>query len=252
MNDERWTVGVPLLRAMGLEKSFHRTIPVPVLRGVDLEVARGEAVSIIGSSGSGKSTLLHLLGTLDQPDAGEIYWEGTRLDNRPTRQRDRFRNEAVGFVFQFYHLLPELSALENVMLPTLIRLSAWSYFRERASLRARAKELLARVGLGHRLDHRPGEMSGGELQRAAIARALMSQPRLLLADEPTGNLDIQTGEGIVSLLFELRQEIELTVILVTHDPRLAERADRCYRLVDGVLHDAASSVQTSTEVGSLI
>ena len=225
------------LRTVGLHKSYFRATEVPVLRGVDLELYRGEFVSITGASGSGKSTLLHLVGGLDVPDVGEIYWRGTRVDSQSNRFRDRFRNEIVGFIFQFYHLLPELSTLENVMLPEMIRLSVWSYFQQRKEIRRYASELLRHVGLGHRLEHRPSELSGGEMQRAAIARALVARPRLLLADEPTGNLDAQTGEAIVNLLLGLTKEINLTVLLVTHDENLAQRAHRRLRLTEGRLED---------------
>lgn len=240
MSEEAWNPAAPpLLRAIDLHKSYFRADEVPVLCGVDLEVRAGEFISIIGSSGSGKSTLLHLLGTLDAPTRGEVHYQGKRIDDQPVKIRDQFRNKVVGFIFQFYHLLPELSALENVLLPALVRLSGLGYLRERGPLVQKAKTLLERVGLGHRLSHRPSELSGGELQRAAIARALLASPRILLADEPTGNLDAETGEAIVSLLFELRRETDLTVILVTHNQQLAEQADRTLRLAQGQLEDCA-------------
>ena len=166
------------IAAVGLGKSYWKgQNEVPVLRGVDLEVERGEMVAVVGASGSGKSTLLHILGLLDAPDAGTVLVDGQRIDNRPERQRDALRNRTFGFIFQFYHLLPELTALENVMMPQLIRHGAWSYWKERRRIRHEAAELLERVGLGHRLDHRPAELSGGEMQRAAIARALAGRPR---------------------------------------------------------------------------
>lgn len=237
MNDG--AVETPLLRAVGLFKNYYRGAPVPVLRGVDLDVRQGEFLSIVGSSGSGKSTLLHLLGTLDVPTAGEIHYQGRRIDDRPSRDRDHFRNHVVGFVFQFYHLLPELSALENVLLPALVRQSALGYFRQRRYWRSRARDLLARVGLGHRLDHRPTELSGGEMQRAAIARALVTSPKVLLADEPTGNLDVETGEAILALLHELRRDSDLTIVMVTHNQQIADQADRSLRLVQGQLEECA-------------
>ena len=224
-----------VLRASGLCRTFYRGTNVPVLQGVDLDIRRGEFVSIIGASGSGKSTLLHLLGTLDRPDSGTIHWCDERIDDRSNAFRDDFRNRVVGYVFQFYHLLPELSTLENVMLPALIRLSPFGYLRQGRSIRRRARDLLARVGLDHRLHHRPRQLSGGEMQRAAIARALLGDPELLLADEPTGNLDASTSESIVQLLCELTDETGLTVIMVTHDADIAAHADRTLRLVSGVL-----------------
>lgn len=232
---ENPTNGPILLRGVDLHKSYYRGSEIPVLRGVDLEIHEGEFATIVGSSGSGKSTLLHVLGGLDQPTAGEIHWEGERIDDQPASVGDRYRNEMVGFVFQFYHLLPELTALENVLVPAMIRYSVPRYFSERPRLTRRAKELLARVGLSHRIKHRPTEMSGGELQRAAIARALLVEPRLLLADEPTGNLDAETGEEVMSLLRELRAEANLTVLMVTHDRDLANRSDRILHLVNGRL-----------------
>ena len=231
----------PLLRTVDLRKSYFRGAEVPVLRGVNLTLHPGEFVSIVGLSGSGKSTLLHLIGGLDLPDAGEIYFEEKKVDPKNRKFRDKFRNETVGYVFQFYHLLPELSALENVMLPSLIRLSWFGYRKQKAELRARAAELLEQVGLSHRATHRPSEMSGGEMQRAAIARALMSRPRLLLADEPTGNLDVETGRGIHRLLADLCRKNGVTVLLVTHDLSLAASADRRLRLDRGKLVEGPAS-----------
>ena len=223
-----------VLQVVGLEKSYRKaSIVIPVLRGVDLTVKTGEFVSIIGQSGSGKSTLLHLLGTLDSPDAGEIYFHGYRIDNLPSRHRDMLRNDRFGMIFQFYHLLPELNVLENVLAPLLIRESMVGYFLRRRAYRRRAIELIDAVGLGHRLKHRPRELSGGEMQRAAIARALISQPELLLADEPTGNLDQETGAEIIELLGRLKREQNLTILMVTHDRELAETADQTIGLVDG-------------------
>src|SRR5262249_28056385 len=180
----------PLLSAINLHKTYQQNaVRVPVLRGLDLEVYGGEFLSIVGASGSGKSTLLHLLGTLDKPDQGSIHLEGRRIDNVPADEREALRNRTFGFIFQFYHLLPELTTLENVLIPGMITHSLFGWFKERRALRRRAAQLLDQVGLGHRLRHKPRELSGGEMQRAAIARALINEPRILLADEPTGNLD---------------------------------------------------------------
>ncbi len=255
------TAAEPLLRAIGLVKSYRQGawptrrrsllrrgldllgrlrdgadgIEVPVLLGVDLEVQPGEFLCIVGQSGSGKSTLLHLLGTLDQPDTGEIWFEGRRIDRMPPRARDRLRNEAFGFVFQLYHLLPELTVLENVVLPLYVRYGLLQYWRYRRVWYQHARVLLERVGLEHRLHHKPRQLSGGEMQRAAIARALIADPTLLFADEPTGNLDPATGLEILELLLALNREQGLTVIMVTHDRELAALADRRLRLHAGRL-----------------
>jgi lipoprotein-releasing system ATP-binding protein len=222
------------LSAHGLKKSYWKgKNEVPVLQGVDLELERGELLAVVGASGSGKSTLLHLLGLLDAPDGGSVILDGARIDNRPDRSRDLLRNRTFGFIFQFYHLLPELTALENVLMPQLIRHGLWSYWRERTRLKHQGEELLRRVGLGHRLDHLPSELSGGEMQRAAIARALAGEPSVLLADEPTGNLDAGSGQGVIDLLRDLNREHGLTMILVTHDQNIAQQADRVVRLVEG-------------------
>jgi lipoprotein-releasing system ATP-binding protein len=222
------------LRAVGLQKRYRKgPVEIPVLRGVDLEVRRGEFLSIIGQSGSGKSTLLHLLGTLDAPDKGQVHFQGQRIDNMSVRKRDQLRNKQFGMIFQFYHLLPELSALENVLAPTFIATGAWQYFRNRRQLVARAQQLLEMVGLGHRLKHKPRELSGGEMQRAAIARALATSPQVLLADEPTGNLDSTTGEEILRILRTLNAQQNLTIVMVTHDRSIAAQADRTVRLSQG-------------------
>jgi lipoprotein-releasing system ATP-binding protein len=213
-------------------------IEVPVLMGVDLAVEPGEFVSVVGTSGTGKSTLLHVLGTLDKPDAGEIHWDGQRIDNVRAYERDAMRNQVFGFIFQFYHLLPELSALENVLAPLMIRHGVVAYWRARKRLRDEAAALLERVGLGHRLQHKPNELSGGEMQRTAIARALAARPQILLADEPTGNLDAITGQEIIDLLVSLNRDEGLTIIMVTHDQTIAQRADRSVRLVDGRMEQA--------------
>lgn len=223
-----------LLTARGLVKSYRKgKVVVPVLKGVDLSVAEGAFVAIVGQSGCGKSTLLHLLGTLDAPDAGEVSFAGRRIDNLPARQRDVVRNQQVGMIFQFYHLLPELSTLENVLAPVMIRFRVLSYWRHKREHTERAKTLLDMVGLGHRLTHKPRELSGGEMQRAAIARALIAQPKLLLADEPTGNLDQKTGGEILALLKKLNREQGLTVVMVTHDQAIARQAHQIVRLVEG-------------------
>lgn len=206
---------------------------IPVLRGVDFAVRNGEYLSIVGQSGSGKSTLLHLIGTLDAPDRGSIHFDGQRIDNLPSYQRDALRNRYIGMIFQFYHLIPEMTMIENVLAPLMIRESVFGYFSKRNRYRARAKELLEMVGLGHRIRHKPNELSGGEMQRTAIARALITEPRILLADEPTGNLDSRTSAEIVKLLRSLNRERKLTIIMVTHDTAQAEEADRYIRLVDG-------------------
>lgn len=228
----------PILQARGIRKSYYKNqIELPVLRGVDVAFARGEMSALVGRSGSGKSTLMHLLATLDQPDEGEVWFDGNRVDNLSRRGRDQYRNREIGIIFQFYHLLPELSALENVLAPAMISRSVLGYFRQRKSLTARAEAMLDRVGLLDRKTHKPCEMSGGEMQRVAIARSLMSEPQLLLADEPTGNLDTETGESILQLLRQLNTEDGLTVVMITHDDAIAERADRCYRMQDGLLVD---------------
>jgi len=225
---------VPLLSASNLHKTYHKdAVAVPVLRGLDLELYCGEFLSVAGVSGSGKSTLLHLLGTLDRPDEGSIHLQGERIDNLPAQRRDLLRNQTFGFIFQFYHLLPELSTLENVLMPQMIAHSLWGWLGKRRSLRRRAAEMLERVGLGHRLSHRPRELSGGEMQRAAIARALINRPKILLADEPTGNLDAGTGGDIVRLLRDLNREEGLTIIMVTHNPEIIAETDRVVRLVAG-------------------
>jgi len=217
-----------------LHKSYRKgSIEVPVLRGVSLSVCRGEFLAIVGQSGSGKSTLLHLLGTLDAPDQGEIYYAGRRIDNLAAKARDTLRNRHFGMIFQFYHLLPELSTLENVLMPLMITHGVLSFLRHRRQHRARAAELLELVGLDHRLKHRPQELSGGEMQRAAIARALIARPQVLLADEPTGNLDQVTGQEILRILRTLNRERNLTIVMVTHDRAIADQADRIVRLAGG-------------------
>ncbi len=208
---------------------------IPVLQGVDLTAKQGELLAIVGQSGSGKSTLLHLMGTLDAPDSGTIHFDGQRIDNLSASQRDVLRNHFIGMIFQFYHLIPEMTTLENVLAPLMIRESIFGYFRNRKKHVERAKELLALVGLSHRLRHRPNELSGGEMQRASIARALIANPRILLADEPTGNLDSKASVGVLKLLRRLNEEQNLTIVMVTHDMSQAADADRAIRLVDGMV-----------------
>ena len=208
------------------EKEIH------VLRGASFALHAGEMVSLVGPSGVGKSTFLHVIGTLDPPTAGEVLFDGEDAFYMGEEQLANFRNTSIGFVFQFHYLLPEFTALQNVAMPGLIHRQT----REKAEVQA--KEMLEIVGLGHRLDHKPGELSGGEQQRVALARALVLKPRLLLADEPTGNLDEATGEGIHQLLVELNQRLGIAAIVVTHNPRLAERMPRRLRLTDGLVVEA--------------
>jgi len=222
------------ISTLALEKSYRKgEHGVPVLRGVEIDVRKGEFLSIVGQSGSGKSTLLHLMGLLDSPDIGEIRLEGERIDDLPAKTRDELRNRVFGFIFQFYHLLPELNLIENVLSPLMIRYSTLEYWKRRKELKDLAGDLIEKVGLSHRIKHKPSELSGGEMQRAAIARALISNPEILLADEPTGNLDAETGQEIIDLLANLNEQQHLTIIMVTHDNAIAEQADRTVRLLEG-------------------
>jgi lipoprotein-releasing system ATP-binding protein len=224
------------LAARGIMKSYRKgSCFIPVLRGVDLDVRAGEFLSIVGQSGCGKSTLLHILGTLDQPDAGSLHLSDLRIDNLAASRRNLLRNRYFGMIFQFYHLLPELTALENVLAPVMIGQGMLRYWAKRRQHKERARELLDMVGLSHRLKHRPSEMSGGEMQRAAIARALINEPEVLLADEPTGNLDHSTGQEVLSILRSLNRQRQLTIVMVTHDDSIAEGADRCVRLKAGLV-----------------
>jgi lipoprotein-releasing system ATP-binding protein len=224
--------GAPLIVVEGLKKTFvHGTRQLEVLRGIDLTLAEGEMLAVVGMSGVGKSTFLHVLGTIDLPTAGRILFAGKDLRRMTPAQLAEFRNRTIGFVFQFHHLLPEFTALENVMMPALIQRVP----RRRAI--ERAAEMLSSVGLGDRLTHRPGELSGGEQQRVALARSLVMQPKLLLADEPTGNLDSKTGSAIHNLFFDLNQRFRTTMLVVTHNPELAGRMPRTIRMVDGQLYE---------------
>ena len=225
-----------IVEARDVKKSYRRSKTiVPVLKGVDFSAERGKITAIVGQSGSGKSTLLHLLGTLDRPDSGEIQFNGQRTDNLPSRKRDAFRNKQLGMIFQFYHLLPELTLLENIIAPAMIGQSLFSYFRNRSSILKRAEELTDLVGLSHRLHHKPCELSGGEMQRTAIARALVTSPKLLLADEPTGNLDQESGHSILQLMRDLNRDTGLTIVMVTHDESIAQQCDALVRLKGGKL-----------------
>lgn len=227
------TTNNTILAAKGINKSYtlgrqHNL----VLRGVDLAIARGEFVAIMGASGSGKSTLLHILGLLDRPDEGQLYFEGKDTCTMKPRRQDQLRSSDIGFVFQFYHLLSELSVTENVLLPTMVAKSVWGWIKHRSQARRRAAELIEAVGLSLQARQRPATLSGGERQRTAIARALVQRPKLLLADEPTGNLDSQAGKTILEVLCELNRTGQ-TIVMVTHDPAVAEQADRIVHLRDG-------------------
>jgi lipoprotein-releasing system ATP-binding protein len=213
-----------MLRAKNIIKSYG---DLAILKGVDLDIQRGEVVSIVGPSGSGKSTLLHILGTLDKADAGEIYLGDQRIDNMSSSQLASFRNKHIGFVFQFHHLLPEFSALENVCIPGLLAK------RSKKEVTARAMELLDTLGLKNRLDNKPNALSGGEQQRVAVARALINQPDIVFADEPTGNLDSANAKELHELFFSLRQQFQQTFLIVTHNEELSTMSDRVLHMRDG-------------------
>ena len=211
------------------------TTTLEVLRGVDFTLEKGGFLAVVGQSGSGKSTLLHVMGLLDAPDSGEVWIDGQRIDNLPVREKDRLRNSSIGMVFQAYHLLPELTALENVLAPLLIRYGIFDWFTQRRAAQEKAKALLDRFGLSDRLHHQPRQLSGGEMQRVAIARALITDPQVLLADEPTGNLDEESGAGIIEAIAELNRDKGLSIVLVTHDADIASQARGIVRLAAGTV-----------------
>lgn len=221
-----------LMRVQNVAKSYHDgTRELKVLRGVDLDVAAGEAIAIVGRSGAGKSTLLHMLGGLDRPDSGSLIFEGSDMKDWSRAQLDRYRSRSIGFVFQFHHLLAEFNALENVMMPALVAREST------ATAKAKAEALLAEVGLKDRAHHRPSKLSGGEQQRVALARALINEPSLVLADEPTGNLDIKTAKRIIELIWETTVGKNRSLVIVTHEPTIAERADRIFELKEGRMRE---------------
>ncbi len=226
---------VPALECRALLKEFvEGAVVLQVLRSVDLCIGAGERVAIVGPSGAGKTTLLQLLGGLDTPTSGTVRILGQDIASMDNAERGRIRNRYLGFVYQFHHLLPEFTALENVAMPLLVRRESLDV------VRVRAREILERVGLGARLDHKPGELSGGERQRVAVARALVTEPAVVLADEPTGNLDQKTGDTVLDLMLTLNRELGASLVIVTHDPRIASRMNRVLRMSDGAVEDATS------------
>jgi len=221
-----------MITVSGLHKNFHTPQLLHILRGINLDISKGELLCIVGASGVGKSTFLHLLGGLDRPTLGKILYEGQDIAQLSENQLAEFRNKKIGFVFQFHHLLPEFTALENTTMPGLIQGMTYKYAAERA------KAILQDVGLSQRLNHKPGELSGGEQQRIAVARALVLEPQVILADEPTGNLDTHTGDEVFALLKDLNREKGLTLVIVTHNEKLSAQADRVVRMVDGKIETA--------------
>ncbi|WP_293946437.1 MULTISPECIES: ABC transporter ATP-binding protein [unclassified Sphingobacterium] len=215
-----------MLQAKGIHKAYGA---LPILKGVDITVEKGEIVSIVGASGAGKSTLLHIIGTLDKPDQGSIFIDGIDIHKLSAKKLSAFRNEHIGFVFQFHHLLPEFTALENVCIPAFI------HGQGRAEAETKAKELLELLGVSHRIDHKPAEMSGGEQQRVSVARALMNDPSIILADEPSGNLDSENAAALHQLFFDLRTKFQQTFIIVTHNEELARISDRTIHMRDGLV-----------------
>ena len=240
---------VPVLSAIDITKDYSiGKRAIPVLRGVNLHIHAGEKVALLGTSGAGKSTLLHLLGLLDAPTSGSIEYDGWPVQKLPIGERARLRHRQVGFVFQFYHLIPELTALQNVLLARMMDSSVLQYWGRRKQAKADATAILEHVGLGERLHHRPAELSGGERQRVAVARALIAEPKVVLADEPTGNLDSSTAKEVVDLMFSIQKERQLAFLLVTHDESLAQRCDRIIRMKDGcVVADQAVTNQSVSD-----
>lgn len=223
-----------IIQASGITKEYiekDKAEPLKVLRGIDLNIEEDSLISIVGSSGSGKSTLLHIIGGLDRPTKGDVLYRGTNLNSLNAEELARFRNKNLGFVFQFHHLLPEFSALENVFMPALIA------GRSQSVIEKEALELLDRFGLGNRASHRPSELSGGEQQRVAVARALINKPNILLADEPTGNLDEANTTSLLNLLFGLKKELGITIVMVTHDKQIASQCDRNYQIELGLISE---------------
>ena len=232
---------VPALECRALRKHFSEgNVVLEVLKGIDLRIGAGERIAIVGPSGAGKTTLLQLLGGLDTPTSGEVRVRGQDLAGTDNAERGRIRNRYLGFVYQFHHLLPEFTALENVAMPLLLRRESLK------DVRARAQQVLERVGLADRLSHKPGELSGGERQRVAVARALVTEPAVVLADEPTGNLDRKTGETVLELMLTLNREVGASLVIVTHEPRIAARMNRVLRLQDGGLEDATAEYCSDT------
>jgi lipoprotein-releasing system ATP-binding protein len=220
----------PIIRVAGLKKSFHKnSVQIDVLKGIDLEVHAGDFVTIMGPSGAGKSTLLHILGTLDTPSEGRLFFRGQDVRRFTEDEQARFRNERIGFVFQFYHLLQDFTVIENITMPLLIKGLG------EAEALAKSEEFLGVMGLSGRSNHKPGELSGGEQQRVAIARALVNEPEVILADEPTGNLDRKTGREVLGYILSVRERLKATLILVTHDPEIGPLGSRRFNMVDGEL-----------------